>query len=120
MCRICISPVKRTRPRAPSPADCAARELTEETGYSAGRIEPLADFYTSPGVMDERIWAFVATGLSPGKTNLDAGEQIEVEMVDYDEAVAMCLDGRCRDVKSIAALLTYESRRRRATGMRRS
>jgi ADP-ribose pyrophosphatase len=103
-----------------SPADCAARELTEETGYTAARIEPLTDFYTSPGVLDERIWAFVATGLSPGQTNLDAGEQIEVELVDYGEAVAMCLDGRCRDAKSIATLLTYESQRRRGMGAKES
>ena len=47
------------------PKDCAARELEEETGYSAATIIPLCRFYTSPGLSDELMWAFAATDLKP-------------------------------------------------------
>ena len=47
------------------PIDCAARELEEETGYRAGQIEPLCEFYTSPGFTNERMHVFVATKLTP-------------------------------------------------------
>jgi ADP-ribose pyrophosphatase len=64
---------------ADEPAEaCAGRELIEETGYRAGRIEPLVDFYTSPGVLSERMFAFVARELSHVGQQLDEGEEIEV------------------------------------------
>lgn len=94
------------------PADCAARELIEETGYRAGRIEPLGRFYTGPGFCDEDMHAFVATGLVAGDAAPEAGEQIVVELIDYQDALAMCTDGRLRDGKSIAVLLMHESRTR--------
>ena len=90
-----------------SPADCAARELTEETGYTAGCIEPLVAFFTSPGVMSEKISAYVATGLQPGPQRLDEGEQLVTELIGYDEAIAMCRAGRFDDAKTIATLLTH-------------
>jgi ADP-ribose pyrophosphatase len=92
------------------PIEAAARELTEETGYTAATVEPLAEFYTAPGFCSELMHAFVATGLTAGRQNLDAGEQIIVEHVAYDDAIAMCLDGRLRDAKSIAALLIHHAR----------
>ena len=99
-----------TLDKGESPADCAARELTEETGFTAGRIEPLIDFFTSPGVLSERIWAFVATGLAAGETELDAGEQLVNELIPYDVAVGLCVDGAIHDGKTIATLLAHHLR----------
>ncbi len=89
------------------PIACAARELEEETGYRAERIVPLARFYTSPGFTDERMHAFVATGLSRTEQRLDATEQIRVETMPLSGALAATLDGRIVDGKSIAALHVY-------------
>ncbi len=95
------------------PEACAARELAEETGWRAGSLEKLGEFYTSPGVLDEKIVAYVATGLSPGSADPDAGEQVAPLGVPYDQAVAMCADGRVRDGKTIAAVLMHAVRSRR-------
>ena len=99
-----------TLERGEDPLACAARELTEETGYAARKIEPLLEFYTSPGLMGELMWSFVATGLTLGGTSLEVGEQIVTELVGYDDAVAMCLDGRVQDAKTIATVLAYRVR----------
>ena len=53
------------------PSDCAARELTEETGYRAGKITRLGRFYPGPGTNDEVMHSFLATGLIPGEQNLE-------------------------------------------------
>ncbi|MDD4888479.1 MAG: NUDIX hydrolase [Phycisphaerae bacterium] len=98
------------------PAACAARELAEETGFSASRIEPLIHFYTSPGVLSEPIWAFVATGLTAGEMELDPGEQLVTELMPYDAAVRMCVDGSIHDAKTLAALLTHHLRSKGGQG----
>ena len=60
----------------------AARELEEETGYRASRIESLGWFYTSPGFADERMHVFLATGLVPVPQRLEPGEELEVVVMD--------------------------------------
>jgi len=90
-----------------SPEQCALRELAEETGYTAGRIEPLGAFYTGPGTCDERMYAFVARELAPGRQRLEAYERIETEVVPEPEVRAMVADGRIHDAKTIAALGLY-------------
>jgi len=89
------------------PAQCALRELAEETGYAAGRIEELGRFFTGPGTCDEIMHAFVATDLTPGEQDLETYERIEVEVVAGSEVRAMVLDGRIHDAKTIAALGLY-------------
>jgi ADP-ribose pyrophosphatase len=97
--------------RGESPAVAAARELEEETGYRAGRITPLAEFYTSPGFTDELMHTFVAEQLAgQGKQRLEEGEDIEARVITREEALAMAGDGRLRDGKSIAALLLWDRR----------
>ncbi len=91
-----------------SPADCARREVREEIGHEAGRIEPLVTFFTTPGFTDERMYAFVAWDLRPAPAEGDADEVIEAVEVDSAEALAMCLDGRIADGKTIACLLAAE------------
>jgi ADP-ribose pyrophosphatase len=89
------------------PLRCAARELTEETGYRAKKLEGLGWFYTSPGILTEKMWAFVATGLEPGRQDLDENEQIEVELVTRDEAMQFIRENRIVDAKTLAVLLKY-------------
>lgn len=93
------------------PDVCAARELEEETGYAAGTIEPLGRFFTSPGFTNELMYVYVATDLTRTQQNLDDTEQIRVEIMALDDALAACLDGRIVDGKTIAALLAYDRRR---------
>ncbi len=91
-------------PKEP-PHVCAARELTEETGYRATKIEPLGWFYTTPGLTDERMHAFLATGLTLAGQDLDDDEQIEVVPVPLTKAMAMIDSGDLTDAKSILAIL---------------
>ncbi len=91
-----------------APADTAVRELVEETGYRAGRMDLLITFYTSPGIVDERMYLFLATHLVPGPQRLEPGEQIEPFLAAWDEALALVREGRIRDAKSIAGLLYYD------------
>jgi ADP-ribose pyrophosphatase len=93
------------------PIATAARELAEETGYTAARIEPLAEMLMSPGILKERMHVFLATGLSAGTAALEAGEEIETFVVAWDDALAMIDDGRIKDAKTVAALLLYDRRR---------
>jgi ADP-ribose pyrophosphatase len=95
------------------PADCAARELEEETGYVGGRIEPLGRFYTSPGFTNELMHAFVATGLKATAPRPEATEQIRVTTLPLDDALAATINGRIVDGKTIAALHMYHYRRLR-------
>lgn len=103
-----------TLDREESLAAAAARELAEETGYRAGRIEPVGGFWMSPGILRERMHLFVATDLRPGPQALEPGEQIRPRVVPWTEAVEMCLDGRIEDAKTVAGILLTDARRRRA------
>ena len=94
------------------PADTARRELAEETGYQAAEIRHLHDFWMSPGILRERMHLYVATGLTPGPTQFDAGEQIEPLLVAWEEALAMAFDGRIQDAKTLVGLLYYDRGRR--------
>ena len=98
-----------TREPGEEPLQTARRELAEETGYRAGRIEPLATFTMSPGILDERMDLYLATELQPGPTALDAGEDIRTLLCPWNAALAMVRDGRIRDAKSVAGLLYYHS-----------
>lgn len=88
-----------------SPAQTARRELAEETGYQAGRMTPIRDWFVSPGVMTERMFLYLCEDLVPGPTEHMADERLETVILPWNEAVAMALDGRIRDAKSILSLL---------------
>ena len=89
------------------PAACAARELTEETGYVADTFEKLGAFYTGPGTTDENMHSFLATGLTPGRQDLERYEQITVEIVPARKVREMVLSGEIHDGKTIATLALY-------------
>jgi ADP-ribose pyrophosphatase len=87
------------------PAECARRELLEETGAVAQRIEPLTTVYTTPGFTDERIHLFMATGIRTGAAAPRPDELIEVQPHPMSRVLEMIRDGQMVDAKSITALL---------------
>ncbi len=87
------------------PADCARRELREETGCSAERVEHLLTFYTTPGFTDEKIHLFMASGLTQGESGREADEFIEVQTFPFSRALSMVGTGEIRDGKTALALL---------------
>lgn len=88
--------------------ECARRELAEETGYTAARWRSLGYLYASPGVMDEKLFLFVAEGLTAGEARPEADEELEPVTVPLAEAVRMCLAGEVKDAKTITMLLLWE------------
>jgi len=94
------------------PAETARRELAEETGYRAGRIEHLLSFWMSPGILDERMHLFLATALEPGPLALEAGEDIRPLLKTWQEALEMVRQGHIQDAKTLAGLLYYEWEKR--------
>ncbi len=87
------------------PAACAARELEEETGRRAGRIEPLGSILTTPGFTDEKIHLFAAFDLEVVPMKLDEDEIIEVVPMRFDEALDLVWSGGLPDAKSALALI---------------
>ena len=67
--------------------EAAARELTEETGYHAEKLELLVSIYTTVAFCNEKIDIYVATGLTPGEQNLDEDEYVDVKAYTVDELV---------------------------------
>jgi ADP-ribose pyrophosphatase len=88
-----------------SPATCAHRELREETGYTAARVEQLFTMYTTPGFTDEKIHLFVATGLTAGESAREADEFMELVPTRLSVALAMIERGEIQDAKTALALL---------------
>jgi ADP-ribose pyrophosphatase len=88
-----------------SPEQAAPRELAEETGDRAARWRRLTGFYTVPGICDEYLHLFLATDLTPGQTNQEADEFIEVVTLPLGEALEMVRRGEIRDAKTIIGLL---------------
>lgn len=86
----------------------AARELAEETGYTAASWRKLAAFYPSPGVLSEKTHLFVATGLTPGQMRPEDDEEMEPVLVAREEALNWVLDGTIRDAKTMVAILLWE------------
>lgn len=94
-----------------APLDCARRELREEAGIDAARLEPVGSIVTCPGFCDEVIHLFVATELRAAPQALGADEVIDtIRAVPLREAMAMIRDGEIRDGKTIAALVQADLR----------
>jgi ADP-ribose pyrophosphatase len=87
------------------PEDCARRELREETGCTAERIEHLYTFYTTPGFTDERIHAFIATGLTRGEASHERDEFMTLETVRLSRALEMIQSGELKDAKTALSIL---------------
>lgn len=89
----------------------AARELMEETGYTAKKWQSLGFLYASPGVMDEKLHLFVAEELTPGPARPEMDEQLEPQIVPWTTALKMALDGTIKDCKTITSILLWDRRR---------
>jgi len=95
-----------------TPAECAARELQEETGYEAGHLEKVAECYAMPGSNDEIIHIFEARELTQGEQSLDTGELInEIRSFSGEKLESMIARGEIRDAKTLVGLLLVLSRR---------
>lgn len=88
-----------------SPEACARRELLEETGVAAGRLDHLTSIWTTPGFTDEVIHLYMATGLTAGTVARERDEFIEVVPQQLSRVLSAIRDGEVRDAKTIAAIL---------------
>jgi ADP-ribose pyrophosphatase len=86
------------------PTVCAARELEEEIGYRAGKLDHLSSIFTAPGFTDEVIHIYKATELTTGRQHLDRDEILQIIEVSLSESIRMIEDGTIRDAKSIVGL----------------
>ncbi|HHT73967.1 MAG TPA: NUDIX hydrolase [Firmicutes bacterium] len=90
-----------------SPAQCALRELEEETGYKVEKLEPMGYLYPTPGYTNEVLYLFLGEGLTPGSPNPDEGEDIKVRWIPLKEAEQLIDEGEIHDAKTIIALFKY-------------
>ena len=90
----------------------AARELEEEAGYTAGKLELLISIRTTVAFCDEKIDIYVATDLKRSKQHLDEDEYLDVETYTIEELVQMVYDCKIQDGKTVAALLAYYNKYR--------
>lgn len=87
------------------PRDCAVRELSEETGYTADELIDLGAMCTSPGFSTEVLHLYLALGLHPGESHPDEGEFLNVEKIPLKRLVEMVMSNEIDDGKTIAAVL---------------
>lgn len=93
-----------------APEACAARELEEEVGFRAGRLEPLGALVPAPGFADEVIHLYLARDLEASTQALDEDEVLSVERMHLDRAVELALSGEIDDSKSAVAILRAAAR----------
>lgn len=87
------------------PLNCASRELIEETGYCANKIEKITEFYTCPGFCNEKLYLYKATELKQVEHNRDDDEFIEIVKVSIEEAKEMVKQNKIIDAKTQIAIL---------------
>jgi len=91
--------------RGEDPARCAVRELKEETGCRAERIDFLFTMFTTPGFTDERIHLFLATGLERGETAHEADEFMTLETMTLSRALQLIKEGEIKDAKTALGIM---------------
>ncbi len=94
------------------PDACARRELIEETGHTAERVERLVGFYSAPGFCTEYLHVYLATGLREGAASPEEDESIELVREPVSRALELIESGQIQDAKSQVGLLAYLVRRR--------
>lgn len=87
------------------PKTCAEREITEETGYEAGKVVFLGDYYATPGYCEEVLHLYLGTELTWQGQNLDEGEFLNVKKYPLDEVYKMVMDNKIIDAKTAIAIL---------------
>ena len=93
------------------PQNCASRELTEETGYTAENISKLGHIYTTPGFCNEILHIYLAENLKPGDHDREEGEEgMEVHEYSIEEIKQKIADGQIVDAKSISGIMMFLNR----------
>lgn len=87
------------------PEEAAARELEEELGLVAGKMELLSEFFVSPGYCEEKMWLYLATDLTETAQRLEEDEAVEVVRMPLSRALEMISDGEIEDAKTIIGLM---------------
>ena len=87
------------------PTSAAIRELREETGAVCQKLTYMGLYYPSPAILDEKIYMYLAEGLTFGETDFDDDEFLEIIKIPVDELSQAIIDGRIRDGKTQAAVL---------------
>lgn len=87
------------------PTEAALRELSEETGITAERIESIGALHTSPALIDEIIYMYIATGLSQGEQHLDEDEFVNAVKIPFEKAIDMVMNGEITDAKTQLIIL---------------
>src|SRR2546422_1810447 len=87
------------------PDEGAARELQEELGLLAGKLEKLCEFFVSPGFLEEKMWLYLATDLKETNQSLEDDELIEVVRIPIRRALQMISGGEIEDAKTIIGLM---------------
>jgi ADP-ribose pyrophosphatase len=88
-----------------NPEAGARRELEEEIGVTAGKVEKLTEFYVSPGFLSEKMFMFLATDLTETAQNLEADEILEIEKFTFEQAFEMMRKNEIEDAKTIIGLI---------------
>lgn len=88
------------------PALGAARELEEEIGVRAEKIEKLSEFWVSPGFLTEKMHLYMATGLADVGQKLESDEILTIEKYSFPEAFELVRSGQIDDAKTLIAILT--------------
>jgi ADP-ribose pyrophosphatase len=99
-----------TREQGEDIEKCLHRELSEETGYTAGRIERLAGYYSAVGFCNEFIEIYLATDLSSGEADPDEDEFVDIVSIPLIEALRMLESGEIVDAKTFVGLLSLKAR----------
>jgi len=89
------------------PQEMARLELLEETGYRAESFTHIHTFAMSPGILDEKMHFYVATGLTDGSPERETGEQMETRILSWGEVDRLLRDHQIIDAKTLVALLWY-------------
>lgn len=92
------------------PEKGAARELEEELGLVAGRMEKLSEFFVSPGFVEEKMWLYLATELTVTAQRLDADEVLDIIRLSFTRAFEMIEDGEIEDAKTIIGIMLAAKR----------
>ena len=87
------------------PHECAVRELSEETGFTADELVYMGKCFTSPGFSSEVLHIYLALGLHAGSAHLDEDEFLNVEKYSLSELCGMAERGEIEDAKTQIAVL---------------
>lgn len=91
--------------RGEDPEAGAARELEEELGCTAGRLEKLTEFFVTPGFCEEKMWVYLATDMVQAEQRLDDDEIIEIVRIPFSQALSMITTGEIEDAKTIIGIM---------------